>query len=80
MVQPVVQQFEVPNFDIHEDRSITMAVNTKKKQELTEMNNVSHDKENASKFPVPITAGQQNVCSYNACKLSICDFLKMTRS
>lgn len=30
IVQPVVQQFEVPNFDIHEDRSITMAINTKK--------------------------------------------------
>lgn len=63
MVQPsVVQQFEVPNFDIHEDRSITMAINTKKKAELTEMKTVPHDKENASKFPEPITAGQQNVC------------------
>lgn len=62
IVQPVVQQFEVPNFDIHEDRSITMAINTKKKHELTEMKTVPQDKENASKFQAPITAGQQNVC------------------
>lgn len=62
MVQPVVQQFEVPNFDIHEDRSITMAINTKKKQEVTDTRTIPEDKENANKFTVPATVPAQNVC------------------
>lgn len=61
IVQPVVQQFEVPNFDIHEDRSITMAINTKKKQELAEMKPLPQDKENASKYPAPAAVAQQSV-------------------
>lgn len=62
IVQPVVQQYEVPNFDIHEDRSMTMAINTKKKQEIGETRNLPEDKENAVKFSTPQTAiAQQNV-------------------
>lgn len=41
-----------------------MAINTKKKQELTEMKTVPQDKENASKYQAPISTMQQNVCSY----------------
>ncbi|CAG9795081.1 unnamed protein product [Diatraea saccharalis] len=61
MVQPVMQQFEVPNFDIHEDRSITMAINTKKKQELIDVKDLLEEKENANKFSVPVAAPPQNV-------------------
>ncbi|XP_028175432.1 uncharacterized protein LOC114363807 [Ostrinia furnacalis] len=61
MVQPVVQQFEVPNFDIHEDRSITMAMHTKKKPEIPDVRTLPEDKENANKFTVPVAAPQQNV-------------------
>lgn len=63
-MQPVVQQFEVANFDIHEDRSITMAINTKKKQEINDMRPLPQEKENAAKFtaPVPIAPTQQSVC------------------
>lgn len=41
-----------------------MAINTKKKQELTEMKTVPQDKENASKYQAPVSTMQQNVCSY----------------
>ncbi|XP_063619690.1 uncharacterized protein LOC134792350 [Cydia splendana] len=53
MVQPVVQQFDVSNmkFDIHEDRSMTMAL-AKKKQD-TGAHTVPQDKENANKFNSP---------------------------
>ncbi|KAL4716638.1 hypothetical protein ACJJTC_008273 [Scirpophaga incertulas] len=61
MVQPVVQQIEVPNFDIHEDRSITMALNTKRKQEIADVRALPDDKENANKFPVPVPVVSQNV-------------------
>lgn len=65
MVQPVVQQFEVPTFDIHEDRSMTMAINTKIKQELANMANVGQnvveDKENANKFNPVASQPQQSV-------------------
>lgn len=64
MVQPVVQQFEVPNFDIHEDRSITMAINTKKKQEIADVRALPEDKENANKFTVPVAAPPQNVINF----------------
>ncbi|CAH2071152.1 unnamed protein product, partial [Iphiclides podalirius] len=61
MVQPVVQQFEVPRFDIHEDRSMTMAINTKKNFEIPDVRNLPEDKENANKFPPPtaVSAPQQ---------------------
>lgn len=56
MIQPV-QQYDVPKFDIHEDRSMTMAINSKKAYEVPEVRNFPEDKENASKFnnqaPVP---------------------------
>ncbi|XP_013138966.1 PREDICTED: uncharacterized protein LOC106103686 [Papilio polytes] len=52
MVQPV-QQFEVPKFDIHEDRSMTMAIN-KKNFEVPDTRALPEDKENANKFPTPI--------------------------
>ncbi|XP_068631003.1 uncharacterized protein BubR1 isoform X2 [Battus philenor] len=52
MVQPV-QQFEVPKFDIHEDRSMTMALNTKKNLEIPDMRGVPEDKENANNFTPP---------------------------
>lgn len=55
MVQPVVQQFEVPRFDIHEDRSMTMAINTKKNFEIADVRSMPEDKENANKFPAPTT-------------------------
>lgn len=61
IVQPVVQQFEVPNFDIHEDRSFTMAINTKKKQEVTDIRNMTQGKENAAKFAAPAVHTQQSV-------------------
>lgn len=51
MVQPV-QQFEVPKFDIHEDRSMTMAIN-KKNFEVPDTRTLPEDKENANKFPTP---------------------------
>lgn len=54
LVQPVVQQFEMANFDIHEDRSITMALHAKKKQTLQDVaaSLLPEDKENV-KFSVP---------------------------
>ncbi|XP_053603398.1 uncharacterized protein LOC128671163 isoform X2 [Plodia interpunctella] len=60
MVQPVVQQFEVPNFDIHEDRSMTMALNTKNK-DLVELKAIPDDKENAKKFTMPTSVAPQNI-------------------
>lgn len=54
MVQPVVQQFDAQQFEIHEDRSITVAINTKKKAEIPEASLViPEDKENANQFIVP---------------------------
>lgn len=61
IVQPVVQQFDVPNFEVHQDRSITMAINTKKKQEIEDMRNPPEDKENAIQFSTPqVAVGAQN--------------------
>lgn len=59
-----MQQFEVPNFDIHEDRSMTMAINTKKKQELADMANIGQDKENANKFNPVASQTQQSVSNH----------------
>lgn len=54
----------MPNFDIHEDRSITMAINTKKKQDIGNMSNLMQDKENA-KYNAPIAAPTlHNVSNY----------------
>ncbi|XP_023933818.2 uncharacterized protein LOC112042867 [Bicyclus anynana] len=66
MVQPVaVQQFEVPKFDIHEDRSMTMAINVKKNYEI-DPRNFPEDKENANKFSVPpvVPTHQVNKTAY----------------
>ncbi|XP_045766135.1 uncharacterized protein LOC123867869 isoform X3 [Maniola jurtina] len=61
MVQPVaVQQFEVPKFDIHEDRSMTMAINVKKSYEV-DARNFPEDKENANKFNAPPVVATQQV-------------------
>lgn len=54
-----MQQFDVQQFDIHEDRSITMAINTKKKSEVPEARALPEDKENATQFTVPVTAPPQ---------------------
>ncbi|XP_032512468.2 mitotic checkpoint serine/threonine-protein kinase BUB1 beta-like [Danaus plexippus] len=59
IVQPVVQQFDVPKFDIHEDRSMTMAINVKKNFDIQDARNMPEDKENANKF----NAIQPNVTS-----------------
>lgn len=59
IVQPVVQQFDIPKFDIHEDRSMSMAINTKKNYEIAEVKSFPEDKENANKFPPPPAATQQ---------------------
>lgn len=64
MVQPVVQQFDVPNFDIHEDRSITLTLNTKKKVENPDAGDFPQDKENENKFTIPVPVVQQNVSFY----------------
>ncbi|KAM3967265.1 bub1 kinase [Aphomia sociella] len=64
MVQPVVQQFEVPNFDIHEDRSMTIAINTKKKQDIADMRALPEDKENANKFTVPASQNVNKTAFY----------------
>lgn len=61
IVQPVVQQFEVPNFDIHEDRSVTMAINSKKNSDLRNAEDSPQDKENENKFTMPVAVPQQNV-------------------
>ncbi|CAK1546163.1 unnamed protein product [Leptosia nina] len=63
MVQQVEQQFDVPKFDIHEDRSMTMALNTKKNYELVEAQNLPIDKENEKKAPTP-TVPQSNKTAY----------------
>ncbi|CAK1598916.1 unnamed protein product [Parnassius mnemosyne] len=55
LVQPVVQQFDVPKFDIHEDRSITMAINTKKNYDIADVRSMPEDKENANQFNAPPT-------------------------
>ncbi|XP_041970931.1 mitotic checkpoint serine/threonine-protein kinase BUB1-like [Aricia agestis] len=54
MVQPVVQQFEVRQFDIHEDHSMTMAMNVKKNYEVPEPRALPEDKENAKNFNSPV--------------------------
>lgn len=63
MVQPVVQQFDAQQFEIHEDRSMTVAINTKKKVEIPDTSNlalvVPEDKENANQFMVPVAAPPQ---------------------
>ncbi|CAH0725175.1 unnamed protein product, partial [Brenthis ino] len=66
MVQPVVQQYDVPKFDIHEDRSMTMAINCKKNYEIAEVRNFPEDKENASKFNTqpPVATQQINKTAY----------------
>ncbi|XP_026496814.2 mitotic checkpoint serine/threonine-protein kinase BUB1 beta-like isoform X1 [Vanessa tameamea] len=66
IMQPVVQQFEVPKFDIHEDRSMTMAINTKKNYEMTGIRSFPEDKENANKFnaPPPVATQQVNKTAY----------------
>lgn len=61
MVQPVVQQYDVPKFDIHEDRSMTMAINCKKNYEIAEVRNFPEDKENASKFNTQQPVATQQV-------------------
>lgn len=58
-MQPVVQQFDIPKFDIHEDRSMSMAINTKKNYEIAEVRSFPEDKENANSFPPPPVATQQ---------------------
>lgn len=57
-----MQQFEVPNFDIHEDRSVTMAINSKKNSDLRNAEDSPQDKENENKFTMPVAVPQQNVC------------------
>ncbi|CAH2105562.1 unnamed protein product [Euphydryas editha] len=68
IVQPVVQQLEVPKFDFHEDRSMTMAINTKKNYEVTDVGSFPEYIENAKKFnapPVaPVTTQQINKTAY----------------
>ncbi|XP_045493764.1 mitotic checkpoint serine/threonine-protein kinase BUB1 beta-like [Colias croceus] len=65
MVQPMVQeQYDVPKFDIHEDRSMTMALNTKKTYELAEMQSLPNDKENEKKFNAPTQMPQINKTAY----------------
>lgn len=59
MMQPVVQEFDVQQFDIHEDRSITMAINTKKKPEVANVRTLPDDKENANQVTIPVAATQQ---------------------
>lgn len=63
MVQPVVQQFDAQQFEIHEDRSMTVAINTKRKAEVPDANSlalvVPEDKENANQFIVPGAAPPQ---------------------
>lgn len=63
MVQPVVQQFDVSNmkFDIHEDRSMTMAINSKKTQGIGDARSLPQDKENATKFNSPEVPAASNV-------------------
>lgn len=56
-----MQQFEVPNFDIHEDRSVTMAINSKKNSDLRNAEDSPQDKENENKFTMPVAVPQQNV-------------------
>lgn len=64
MVQPVAQQFEIPKFDIHEDRSITMALSTKKNYDLADTQNMPNDKENEKKMSTP-TPSMPQVQSIN---------------
>lgn len=54
MVQQVVQQFDIPNFNIHEDRSITMALHSKKKTLQEHITSPPEDKENANKYTAPM--------------------------
>ncbi|VVD05107.1 unnamed protein product [Leptidea sinapis] len=64
MVQPVMQQFEVPKFDIHEDRSMTMAMNVKKNFDLAEMQGIPDDKENEQKVCPPPSLPQMKTTYY----------------
>ncbi|XP_045518806.1 mitotic checkpoint serine/threonine-protein kinase BUB1 beta-like isoform X1 [Pieris brassicae] len=65
MVQPVVQQFEVPKFDIHEDRTITMELNIKKNYDLNDSPDLPNDKENEKKFASPTpSVPQANKTAY----------------
>lgn len=65
-MQPIVQQFEVPKFDFHEDRSMTMALQMQKKPVLQDVSPLAdpraapHDKENSNK-PIGVAAPLPNV-------------------